>query len=257
MKKIYIVLIVILGLALIAFVVLYLTNTKEPAGISDQNKTAQAVKFNSWEDLDKIQAPSSYEIKDIDYFGGDKDCCICSGLAAMMVKNGISKNEAQNFFNEFLPIALSRNVEAGYDLMKKSGLDKKIYVGYYVGGQAEGEKAVKNILSGLIADPETQSKSIAKENELLEILKKLVSINIPVLVPVEDDLSQPKSASGEIEDNTFILVTGYDSSKVIFYTLPGIKTTDDNDTFLKRWNLQDTEFKYAITPTNYTILFMP
>lgn len=213
-------------------------------------------KIASWQDLEQIEAPSSYQIQGIQYDDGGFDCCLCAGIVAQYEYVGMK--DYKDLLSEIAPPATSRNMDAMMEVLQDYGLERVFYMGYYYKGQEkETRSEMQQFFEKHLAETKEQIKLFADEREAYNTLRKLVSLNIPVIVAWEENQTLQPMPQNEIQDNTFNLIIGYDDNKLTYYTLPNLKTTVSVDEFKeKKWNLQDTVFQYPVIPGNYTMIFL-
>lgn len=212
-------------------------------------------KIASWEDLEKVEIPSAYQIPGIKYDNLGYDCCLCAGIGAQYEHLG--KGSPENLISDMAPPAMNRNMEAMLEALNQYGIGEMMYVGYYDQGKnTETRPEMQNFFRKYLTSPEKQTKLFKNEEEALTTLQKLIALDIPVIIAWEENLDLQPIPQNEIEDNTFNLIIGYDQQKFTYYTLPKVKNTVSVSEFKEVWKLQDTVFQYPVIPGNYTMIFL-
>lgn len=196
-------------------------------------------------------AKDAYKIEDLPYLYGSTDCCYCAGTMAMMKYNGLSENTVQGYWQDLKGKNYYEDNATFYRLLKKYELESKFRMVYFPHGTKEIN--FKDIFSANLTDYKKQVTLIRNQDEALPTLKKIISSGNPVMVMVED---RPQITSDEIQDDTFILVYGYDSKNVYFWTLPGVKSSWSTSEFISRWKLQENNFTFPVMPGRYTMVWL-
>ncbi len=194
---------------------------------------------------------SSYKIENIPYNYGSTDCCYCAAIMAMMEHKGITKNKIQDYWLNLKDKDYYQDNAIFYRLLKKYSIEDKFKMAYFPHGTKD--ITFKDIYSANLTDYSKQIQLLKSQEEALPLLKKLISNNFPVGVWVEDN---PQITSDEVQDDTFILVYGYDEAHVYFWTLPGVKSSWSTSEFVSRWKLQENNFPFPVIPGRYTMVWL-
>lgn len=204
------------------------------------------------QDLGQTGVSSTAELKDFKYIGGERDCCVCSGLTSLYKYNGGS----EKIFDTLIPMALNHDLAYVTKALKQFNLQGKLHLGYYYQGVTKETRSemLKNFEENL-ADPQKQISLFKSENEALETLKSLIAANKPVMFAWEDN-QKVGNPQEECQDDTYNVAVGLDENKITFYTLPGVKSSSSLAEFKKKWQLQNSQFCYWVFPGNYPIMWL-
>lgn len=204
------------------------------------------------ENLEQKEVSFQNNLENFQYIGGEKDCCVCSGIASLYKYNGGS----EEIFETLAPMAINHDLSYLTSALKQFNLQDKLYLGYYYQGETKEARSemLKDFQENL-ADPQKQIKLFKNENEAFETLKSLIAANKPVMFAWEDSqrLGSPQE---ECQDDTYNVAVGLDNNQIIFYTLPGIKSQSSISEFKEKWKLQNTQFCYWIFPGSYTLIWL-
>ena len=253
-KKLLVDIIAIAILTILGIILIKTQIFHRPILLPGENRSLKAPRnsnsVGSWIDLDKVKTPPVFEINGYQFIGGEKDCCVCSGLASAYKFNG----GAGKIFDALAPMALNHDLSFLTKALREYELTGKLYLGYYpsIGNNQESQgQFAKNI-----ANPQTQIKLFKNGQEALETLKKLISSNIPVMFAWEDEMGEVKDPQGECDDDTYNVAVGYDQNSITYYTLPNLKTKVSISEFMQKWNLQNQKACYWIFPGSYVMMWL-
>lgn len=248
-KKLFI--IGIVGLILIAAAVVA-KNRKELPRFSADSSTPAKTSIESWAELDNRSAPQAFDIGEIAYYRGDKGCCFCSAITYVYKEFG--GRNYQQLFEDILTPSYERNMTALFQQLKKYGLGDRLFFGF--SPKNGGEVKFKQAFANLLRNPAEQIKFFSSQEEAVGYLKKIVSLGIPVVVAIEDDMESARPPQNEVEDDTFVTVVGYNQQQVKLYWIPDTKSWIGWDEFIRKWELQNTEFRYELIPGNFSMVFL-
>ena len=243
---------VIAVLVLSAAVIVLVKGEKTPSRFSSPAPVSERTRIIGWEQLDSVTAPRAFDIGEIKYYRGDKGCCFCSAITYAYKEFG--GRDYQQFFEDILAPSYERNMTGLFGQLAKYGLGDRLYFGFY--GKEGGETKFNQTFAALLKNPAEQVRPFSSQAEAVEYLKKIVSLGIPVVVAIEDDMGKVKSPQNEVEDDTFVTVIGYNQQQVKLYWIPDTKNWMSWDEFIPRWKLQNTEFKYELIPGNFSLVFL-
>ncbi len=244
--------VVIMVLVLIVAIVILARDGKISPRFSTQTPVSERIRIGRWAELDGVVAPRAFDIGEIKYYKGDKGCCFCSAIAYAYKEFG--GQDYQQFFEDILTPSYERDMTRLFGQLKKYGLGDRLYFGFY--GKDGGGTKFKRTFATLLESPEEQIKLFASQEEAVGYLKKIVSLGIPVVVAIEDDMEEARSPQNEVEDDTFVTVIGYNQQQVKLYWIPDTKSWMSWDEFVPKWRLQNTEFKYELIPGSYSVVFL-
>lgn len=211
--------------------------------------------FTDWQYLERIALPDSYKIEGVDFIGGETDCCVCAALASIHKFYG--KPDYEGFLDSIKPLGLNHDLQYITKTLEKYNLKDKFYIAHVRPETGSQTIDVANFLTNAIAVPSRQVGEFKDVSQALETLKKLVVLNIPVIVAIEaDDRLKTTNPEEEMQDNDFYLVTGYDQTNITYYTLPNVQNQMSIAQFMEKWKLQDTKFSYGIMPGPYSLMFL-
>lgn len=245
-KKILLIAFIALLVLILAFFLIKSRQTKiNRPGLSFQTSS-------SWQNLRENELPASFEIKNFKFIGGEKDCCVCSGLTSLYKFNGGS----EKIFDILSPMALNHDLTYITKALKQYHLQDRIHLSYfYQGMDKEKRQQLLKDFSENLTNPQNQIIIFKNSDEAFITLKKLLSKNIPVMFAWEDS-EKIGNSQEECQDDTYNVAVGYDQNKITFYTLPGIKSSASISEFKKKWELQNKEFCYWIFPGNYSLIWL-
>lgn len=247
--KTLIILIILIGLGLGGFFIFQELKEKasEEALRLPLEAEEQPKKTKAWEGLASIKLPSSYQIKDIKYYGETGKCYV-AGAMGLLKHWGATEQEVQNYWQW-----IQKEGQGGPPdfalAFKEFGYSEYLYFGY---SREPAARFPKPYFKHFLKNAEKQLKVFESKEEALFYLKNLIASNIPVMVALEGN---PELQQEESEDNDFILVDGYDEEKIYYHTFEG-RTSSIIPNFLKKWELQSGSDMFSEFPGNYSIIFL-
>lgn len=243
---------VVMIMVLVSIVAVIVLARKVSPRFSTQTSVSERTRIGRWVELDGVVAPRAFDIGEIKYYKGDKGCCFCSAMTYAYKEFG--GQDYQQFFEDILTPSYERNMTTLFQQLKKYGLGDRLFFGFY--GKDRGGTKFKRMFADLLKNPEEQIKPFSSQEKAVEYLKKIVSLGIPVVVAIEDDTGEGRSPQNEVEDDTFVTVIGYNQQQVKLYWIPDTKNWMDWGEFIRKWKLQNTEFKYELIPGNFSMVFL-
>ena len=249
-KKLFVVGIV--GFILIVAITIVVRNKKELPRFFADSPTPAKTSITSWAEVDARAAPQAFDIGEITYYRGDKGCCFCSAIAYTYKESG--GRDYQQLFEDILTPSYERNMTRLFQQLKKYGLGDRLFFGF--SPKNGSETKFKQAFTNLLKNPAEQIKLFSSQEEGVGYLKKVISLGIPVIVAIEDDTADGRSPENEVEDDTFVTVIGYNQQQVKLYWIPDTKSWVGWDEFIRKWKLQNTEFRYELIPGNFSMVFL-
>lgn len=249
-KKLFVVGIV--GFILIVASIAVAGNKKELPRFSADSSTPAKTSIESWAELDARSAPQAFDIGEITYYRGDKGCCFCSAIVYAYKEFG--GRDYQQLFEDILTPSYERNMTTLFQQLKKYGLGDRLFFGF--SPKNGSETKFKQTFADLLKNPAEQIKLFSSQKEGVGYLKKIISLGIPVVVAIEDDTQSVRLPQNEVEDDTFVTVIGYNQQQVKLYWIPDTKSWMEWGEFIRKWKLQNTEFRYELIPGNFSMVFL-
>lgn len=243
---------VVMVLVLIAAVIVLAGDRKASPRLSTQTPVSERTRISRWAELDGVVAPRAFDIGEIKYYRGDKGCCFCSAITYSYKEFG--GRDYQQLFEDILTPSYERNMTTLFQQLKKYGLGDRLFFGF--SPKNGSETKFKQAFTNLLKNPAEQIKLFSSQEEGVGYLKKVISLGIPVIVAIEDDTKSGRSPQSEVEDDTFVTVIGYNQQQVKLYWIPDTKSWMDWGEFIRKWKLQNTEFRYELIPGNFSMVFL-